>query len=197
MYRLSFTAAAFRFAESVRLAEAYQELGDWKAVRQAVFTDDLLRKGKRSTIKSEFREIELRLGSLSDPEIQFLLQTDTVSQRYLLLIAICRTYTFVQQFVLDVVRANYQRFEFDISETDYRRFFDQQAALHDELDRLADSSKVKIRQVLFKLLEGAGYIVSVQQRTITRPVVLDTLVGLIRQTQPADLPLILFNDRDL
>ena len=197
MYRLSFTAAAFRFTESIRLAELYQQLGNWRAVQQRALTNDTLQLGKRATIARESRELITRLQQLSEPEIGFLVRIDTVSQRHLLLIAICRTYPFVRQFVLDVVRVNYQRFEFDIAETDYRRFFDHQVAIHDELDRLSDSSKAKIKQVLFKILEDAGYILSTRQRTITRPVVLESLVNLIRQARPADLPLLIFNDRDL
>lgn len=197
MYRLSFTAVAFRFAESIRLAEVYQEVGDWKIVRKLVLTNDTLQLGRAATITRESRELIHRLQLLTEAELDFLLKIDTVSQRHLLLIALCRTYAFVRQFVLDVVRVNVQRFEFDITETDYRRFFDQQAAVHDELDNLSDSTKAKIKQVLFKILEGAGYIISTQHRTIIRPVVLPTLVELIRQTRPADLPLIIFNDRDL
>lgn len=197
MYRLSFTAAAFRLTESIRLAEMYQEYADWQVVRTVALSNDTLQLGRAATITRESRELIHRLKQLAPEELTYLLQTDTVSQRHVLLIAICRTYAFVRQFVLDVVRVNYQRFEFDITETDYRRFFDQQAALHDELDQLSDSSKAKIRQVLFQLLEGAGYIISTQQRTITRPVVLDSLIGLLRQTRPADLPLLVFNDRDL
>ncbi len=197
MYRLSFTAVAFRFTESIRLAELYQQLGNWKEVQQRVLTNNTLQLGKRATITRESRELITRLQQLSELEIGFLLRIDTVSQRHLLLIAICRTYPFVRQFVLDVVRVNYQRFEFDITETDYRRFFDHQSAVHDELDRLLDSSKAKIKQVLFKILEDAGFILSTQQRTITRPIVLESLTNLIRQARPADLPLLIFNDRDL
>ncbi len=163
MYRLSFTAVAFRFAESVRLAEAYQELGDWKVVREMALINDSLQLGRAATITRESRELVHRLQQLSDLEVEFFLRSDTITQRHLLLIAICRTYEFVRQFVLDVVRINYQRFEFDITETDYRRFFNHQAAVHDELDRLSDSSKAKIKQVLFKMLEGAVIIIVMQQ----------------------------------
>ncbi|XWW47025.1 DUF1819 family protein [Fibrella sp. USSR17] len=197
MYRLSFTAAAFRLAESIRLAELYQQHADWQAAKRVALVDDILQLGRSVTIKRESRELIHRLQQLSDSEVDFLLRTDSVSQRQLLFIAICRTYPFIRNFVLQVVRVNYQRFEFDISETDYRRFFNQQISLYDELDRLSDSSKAKIRQVLFKILEGAGYIISSQQRTITRPVVLTSLIDLIRQNRPADLPLLLFNDQEI
>lgn len=197
MYRLSFTAAGFRLAETTRLAETYAELGDWSAVRAAVFTGDLLQKGKRQTIKSEYRELELRLHTLSEQEIRYFLETDAVTRRQLLLIAICRTYEFVRQFVIDVVRVNYQRFEVAITDSDYLRFFVMQSALHEKLDQLSASSKVKIRQVLFQMLAGGGYIVSTQQRIITPPVVLPTLTELLRQERPDDLPLLIFNDRDL
>ncbi|MBD2757117.1 DUF1819 family protein [Spirosoma validum] len=197
MYRLSFTAASFRLAESIRLAELYQQCADWQKVKQMAIAGDVLQLGRAATVTRESRELIHRLKKLADKEMDFLLHTDTLTQRQMILIAICRTYDFVRQFVLDVVRVNYQRFEFDISDSDYSRFFNQQAALHDELDELSDSSKAKIRQVLFQILAGAGYIMSTQQRVITQPVVLDTLADLIRQTRPADLPLLLFNDRDL
>lgn len=197
MYRLSFTAASFRLAESVRLAELYQQYADWEKVKQTAIADDVLQLGRTATVIRESRELIHRLKKLSDNELLYLTQTDTITQRQMILISICRTYEFVRQFVLDVVRVNYQRFEFEISDSDYRRFFDQQAALHDELDQLSDTSKAKIRQVLFQILAGAGYIMSTQQRIIMQPVVLDSLINLIRQTRPADLPLLLFNDRDL
>lgn len=197
MYRLSFTAASFKFAESMRLAETYHERKDWKVVREMTFTDDLLQRGKHTTIQSEYRELELRLKTLTDNELAFLLETDSVSQRQLLWVAICRTYPFIRQFVMEVIRPNYQRYELELAETDYRRFFEQQANLHDELERLTESSKVKIRQVLFKMLEGAGLIASVKQRTILRPVLLDALTDLLRLYNPADLPLLIYIDHEL
>lgn len=197
MYRLSFTAAAFKFPESIRLAETYHERKDWKVVREMTFADDLLQRAKYKTIKSEFRELEVRLKTMTDNELAFLLDTDSVSQRQLLWVAICRTYPFIRQFTMEVIRPNYQRFEWTISETDYRRFFERKADMHDELNRLTDSSKAKIRQVLFKMLEGTGLITSAKQRTILRPIVLDTLAQLLRQNNPSDLPLLFFNDHEL
>lgn len=197
MYRLSFTAAAFQFAESIRLAETYAEIGDWKRVRAITLADDLLQRGKQSTIKSQYRELEVRLKTLSPTEIEFLVQTDSVSQRQLLWVAICRAYPFIRNLTMEVIRPNFQRFEPDISETDYRRFVERQTDLHDELARLTDSSKVKIRQVTFKILEGAGLINSVQHRTILRPVVLPSLTDLLRRENRADLPLLFFHDSDL
>ena len=46
----------------------------------------------------------------------------------------------------------------EITQLDYDAFFNSKLSWHDELDKLTDSTKNKLRQVLFKMLREAEVI---------------------------------------
>ena len=49
------------------------------------------------------------------------------------------------------------------------RFFNQKAEWHDELDRIAHATQVKVRQIIFKMMREAGLLT---EDHIINPVVL-------------------------
>ena len=65
-YLLSFTACPMRRPESVTVARLYMELGDWKAVRSAIESDDILMIRSESSRKRLGLELVKRLKNLSE-----------------------------------------------------------------------------------------------------------------------------------
>jgi len=84
-----------------------------------------------------------------------------------------KTYNFIREFVIEVLREKVLVFDYNITEGDYISFFRRKNELHTEMDSLTDKTQYKLKQVTFKILEQAGLIDNVKQRQI-QPQILDT-----------------------
>jgi len=73
----------------------------------------------------------------------------------MLWLAICRCYPFIAQFAVEVLREKYLSMDILLSHHDYDLFFDHKSEWHEKLGTLSQSTRNKLRQVLFKMLREA------------------------------------------
>ena len=157
-YTLSFTAAPLLANESVRLAECYAKEHDWAKVREIAVRDNLLQARRASSLKRIVSELVARLKTLRDDEIDFLVQADYPAREYMLWIAVCRCYAFIADFATEVVHHQFMSGKTSVTHEDYTVFFNAKLQWHPELDALTDSTRGKLRQVLFKMLRESGIL---------------------------------------
>lgn len=186
-YRFSFTAASLMLVELIDYAKIL--------VANGFVIDDLqhqsLNKDKAKTGKREFAELKIRLSTLSKDELVLLAESDMATQKLLSYIACCRAYKYIRDFVLEVVLEKISIYDHQITEIDYNAFFNKKCIDHDELEDLADTTKAKIKQVVFKILQQAGLIDGVKSKNIIIPIVEARLENVIKGTNPNDLALLL------
>ena len=163
-YLLSFTAASLSLAESLTIAETYNRLQDWDAVREAVLTQNLLHARTRSSLRRKYVELARRLQTLNDEQLLTFVSADPQTQRQLLWLAVCKRYAYIREFAVEVVREKFLRMEMTLSDYDYDAFFNRKADWHEELDEITTATKKKIKQVLFLMLQQAEIIT--RDRTI-------------------------------
>ncbi len=158
-YDFGFTAVSLQLKETLLVARALEE---------NITLDHalLLGKGKSATGKRKLTEFKKRIATLSESERIWLLQGDLRSQRQLAFIAACRAYAFIRDFLVEIVREKMLIFDYQITEGDYLTFFRRSAELNDQLDRLSEATKKKIRQVMFLMLEEAGIIDNTKNKMI-------------------------------
>lgn len=157
-YSMSFTTGSLFHRESVQLAALYLELGDWSAVRDKVFTENLLQTRTANSLKRTYREIVSRLMTLQRNEIVLLVESSPQEQAYLLWMAVCRRYTFIAEFAAEVLRERYITLKTDLSVEDFDSFFNRKSEWHTELDELRPTTRKKLRQVLFKILREVDLV---------------------------------------
>jgi hypothetical protein len=186
-YRFSFTAASLMPMELIEYAKIL--------VGNGFIIDDLqhqsLNKDKAKTGKREFAELKIRLSTLSKDELLLLAESDIATQKLISYIACCRAYSYIREFVMEVVLEKVSLFDLQITEIDYNAFFNKKCIDHDELEDLAITTKAKIKQVVFKILQQAGFIDSVKSKKIIIPIVDTRLENIIKETNPSDLVLLL------
>lgn len=170
-YNMSFTAGALLQAESVTIARLYLELGDWNEVKEKAIADNVLQSRAVSTLKRLSYEIISRLNTLNTEEMLLLVGSDYQDQAYLIWLAICRHHKFVADFATEVLRERFITFKTDLQYSDFDTFFNRKCDWHSELDNLSDSTKKKLRQVMFKMLREANLLDSnnIIQHTILSP----------------------------
>lgn len=157
-YKLSFTGAGLSISSSIKIAEVYGQLRDWEAVKAKVKSENLLQARTGSSVQRTFQELAPRLQELSEAQLELLVEGNHQEQKQLLWWAICRRYAFIREFALEVLHEKYLRLDYELTEFDYAAFFNRKADWHQELDGLADSSKTKLKTVLFRMMREAGLL---------------------------------------
>jgi hypothetical protein len=162
-YSMSFTAGALLYRESLKVTRLYEEVDDWQAVRAQVMDDNLLQMRTLSAAKRVFREVASRLKRLTPAELTLLRTGTRQEQNHLLWLAICKRYRFIYDFAVEVVREKFIRLDFDLTYDAYEIFFNNKAEWHPEVEGIAESTRKKLRQVLFKMMREANLLSSDNQ----------------------------------
>ncbi len=157
-YSLSFTSATLLHRESVLVAELYLTVGDWNEIRTQVLSNNLLQSRTLNTSKRLCREIISRLKTCSKEELEFLVDGTLEEQGYLLWLAICRRYTFIGDFSMEVLRERALSLRFSLDREDFDAFFHRKAEWHDELEQIKPVTKQKLRQFLFRMLREVKFL---------------------------------------
>jgi len=184
-YKLSFTGAGLSISGSIKLAEVYLQIKDWDAVKEKVKTENLLQARTQSSVQRTFQELAPRLQQLTAEQLELLVEGNHQEQKQILWFAVCSRYAYIREFAIEVVHEKYQSLDYELTEFNYDAFFNRKADWHDELDRLRETTKTKIRTVLFRMLREAGLIS--KDHVIIPTVLSSRMVELLAPDSPASL----------
>jgi len=178
-YSMSFTSGALLYQESLIVAQLYEEIKDWDTVRERVLADNLLRMRTPNSSKRIFREVASRLKRLTPAQLALLRTGNQQEQRHLLWLAICKRYRFIYDFAVEVLREKFIRLDFALSYDAFDIFFNDKAEWRPEVAGVAESTRKKLRQVLFKILREANFLTQDNQMlpAVLSPQTLDVIVA--------------------
>ena len=157
-YRLSFGTGNAYINESNLILKKYLENKDWRETEKYSIENNILQTNTLSSSKRIFREISLRLKSLSQQEQEFFIRSNYVDQSILIWISICRTYKFIGDFASMIISEKFSSYQLEIEYSDFNYFFEKQQVLHEELRTLKDSTRKKLRQVIFRIMKDLNII---------------------------------------
>ncbi len=157
-YNMSYTACDLVSSETIKVAQLFLEERDWKQVSKIAFERNLLQYRTENALKRTLSEIISRLKILPPEAIDILVNGTPFEQNQILWFALCLRYQFIYDFAIEVIIEKYNLMQPKITQLDYDAFFNSKLSWHDELDKLTDSTKYKLRQVLFKMLREAEVI---------------------------------------
>ena len=173
-YRMSFTVGGLFYQEAVLAAELYEKSKDWAKVRQEILKNNLFQSRTSTALERVCREVLSRLKLLSPEQIKILQDGSRQEQLQILWVAVCKRYCFIRDFAVEVIREKLLLMDYSLSEEDYTIFFDTKAEWHEELEKLKDSTKKKLKQVLFRTLRDAEIT---SKMNIIRPSILTRRVA--------------------
>ena len=154
-YRMSFTVGGLLYQESVSTVDLYIKSKDWAKVRDEIFKINLFQIRTQNSLERICREVLSRLKLLSLEQLKIIQDGSRQEQLQILWIAVCKRYSFIRDFAIEVIREKFLLMDYAISKEDYTIFFDTKAEWHEELEKLKDSTKKKLKQVLFRILREA------------------------------------------
>ena len=195
-YILSFTAASLRLNEMVKVATAAHEAetSDLNVVKESgvVFSSVKTRTSDR-----EFREVRKRLETLTPDQMEILIRGDLISQKQIAFLSVCKSYAFIRDFTVDVIRDKVLVFDYKINISDFKSFIHGKAQLHPELEDFSDSTIKIAEQVMFHILEQAGIINNAVERIIQPQMLQPDVINSVVKDDPMWMKVFLMPDRDI
>jgi len=192
---MSFTNAGLLVRESLILAQAYKSIGDWKQTTQQSFEQNLLQAKKPSSAKRNIGEICGRLKELTEEQFELLLEGAHADQLQILWLAAAKRYQFAAEFSEEIVREKFLKLDYLLNYDDFDSFFNAKAEWDDGLDGLSDSTRMKIRQVLFRMLREAEIITA--DNMIIPAILSAEAAGVIKADNPALFAIYPISDFDI
>jgi hypothetical protein len=192
---MSFSTGGLFYNESLKTLEVYEVKKDWSVVREKVLADNLLQSRTQSSTARRAREICHRLETLTAKQLQLLSNGSVQEQLYLLWVGICKHYLFIKEFAVHVIREKFLRMDLLFTPQDYDIYFDEKAEWHEELEQLTDSTKAKLRQVLFKIMREAEILS--KDNMIIPGLLTQELAQVLAQDNPDWLTVLPVSDADI
>lgn len=189
-YSFSFTTASLMVSGMVLIAESIRNNMDFNYV-------EILGNGKSATGKKYYAELKKRLKNLTSDEVDVLIDGDLQTQKQICFLAVCKTYGFINDFTIEVLRNKLLVFDYEITDGDYLSFFRGKMQEHDELEGLTPQTENKVKSVIFKIYEQVGIIDSIKNRMIQPQFVDSKVLETIRKDNPNWLKIFLISDTDI
>ncbi len=187
-YKMSFGTGGLFINESAELARLYLSMPspNWEDALNLGLKEGLTSLPKSESNRRTLREIKNRLSSLTEEEIKYFCEdADRQEQASLLWLAACRTYRIIREFAVEVIREQYLSYQLDLPLDSFDRLYEAKAEWDDDLAALTETTFLKVRQVLFRLMREASIIS--EDRKILSSYLSPALRNLIINNNPADL----------
>ena len=185
-YKMSFSTGGLFLVESIDVARLHSPGPSWDATIVRALAEGTISLPKTASQQRTLREIVNRISTLTDDELAFLAETDDrTEQQALLWLAACRAYRFVGEFAVQVLRDRHLSYRLDLPLEVFDVFWDEKAEWHPELAEISRSTRLKLRQVLFRIMREAAILSS--DGTIQTAYLTARVKALISQTRPTDL----------
>jgi len=196
-YNLSYTSASLSTYESEVIAGLYLESKDWNDVRKSALEDNVLQKGTLSARKRLFGELQKRLETLTNEQLSFYAEASSSDAKCLSMLSCFKLYQFIYDFATEIMRKKLLLFDLQVLNSDYESFYDTKRVAYDKLNTVSESTQVKLKQVMFKMFEQAGFIDSVKTKNIQKPYLSEKLIELIVKDDPKYLSAFLYSDNEI
>lgn len=185
-YKMSFSTGGLFLNESVEVARLHEAGEPWEDTIVTALTEGAASLPKTASQRRSLREIVNRLSALTDEELAYLAATDDrTDQQALLWLAACRAYRFVWEFAVEVVRDRHLSYRLDLPLESFDLLWEEKAEWHDALNDISQSTRLKLRQVLFRMMREAGILSD--DDTIQTAYLTPRVKSLIADTRRKDL----------
>ena len=148
-----------------------------------IYRDNLFQYPTERSLKIMARSCLARLHALDDDSlISHIAESDTVSAKQVCLYAMMKRYRLVQDFMIDVIGAKYQRLDYTFSRREINIFMLQAQEQDFSAASWSDSTITKIRYVLMRILCENRYIDDRNAAALNPVIIFPALEDSIRRS---------------
>lgn len=185
-YKMSFSTGGLFLNESLEVARLHEDGEAWEDTILRAMEEGTTSLPKSASNRRSLREISNRLLTLTDEERAYLVEeADRSEQQAMLWIATCRAYRFVREFAVEVVRERYLSYQLDLPLESFDILYEAKAEWDEGLAGLSRSTRLKLRQIMFRMMREAG-IISEDDR-IQTAIISTRLKHMIEDHNPGEL----------
>ena len=164
-YLMSFGTGGLFINESAAVARLHTPDESWDATAARARQSGAFPVRKASSAQRSIREIVNRLKRLSDDELALFIDGERSEQAALLWLASCRAYRFIGEFAVEVLNERFLSLRTTLTYDDFDTFLAAKAEWSPKLAGLSNSTRAKLRAVLFRLMRE-GEILSPDDRIL-------------------------------
>ena len=196
-YNLSFTTGSLFVNETKKIAKLYVETKDWEKTREKVLKGNVIQKNSQKTILKEFYEIRKRLKNLNASVIEKIAKSENGKAKQLIFFSTVKTYRILFDFIREILRTKALVFNYQLSDADFNKFFKIKTETNPELEDITETTKAKVKQVIFRILAEVGMIDSIKQKNIIPFNISNDIISIIIKDDPKYLEAFLIPDSDI
>ena len=197
-YNISFTAGALMVNETSAVAEVLLDQGgDWDKARDIALQRNIMEKDKMATNKRVFALVRQRLETLTEYQLTLLVDGVASVKRLITYLAVCKSHTFIADFVMINVRDSFFNMNEKVSHANFNEFFNEKKYIHPELEAITEQTVAKVRQVVFRILEQSELIESVDSGLLQRPYLPEKVERAIVKDDPKWLATFLYSNNEI
>ena len=171
--KLSFTPLALGLYEFEVLIRLREDGDSWDVTKSKVHSDNLLKQTSQASVTRVLREVRQRIQCLDSTTCSNFLKWGYEERQAIALIAACKCYPFIFNFIRGPLRDKIQVFDLALHDSDFDVYWNGVAVDHPNLENTAESTKKKLKQVLIRLLAEASLLSETDNPFIT-PIPLPT-----------------------
>lgn len=183
--------------ETKEISLLYNQIKNWKEVEQKVLEDNLLQRNSLSTRKRVFSELKKRINNFNEDELKYFNTASMEDVKVLSFIGCLKTYRFIYEFVIEVIREKFLIFDYQLEPCDYTSFLESKMALSKKLSSVSETTQKKLRQVLYNILAEVGLIENIKNPYITKPLLSESIIKLLINDDEKLLKALLLNDSEI
>ncbi|WP_213195476.1 BrxA family protein [Cloacibacterium caeni] len=150
-YSLGFTAGALLYKEAKEYIAAISSFEDYLSLKENV-ANIYIPTNSEASRKRIKGELDKRLRLLNSEYLNLFLNAEEKDRKIILLLAICKCYVIVAEFLLEVIYPKWKRFDYDVSTYDFSYFLSEKLSSQ-QMDSISDQTKYKLSQVVVKMLK--------------------------------------------
>jgi len=179
------------------MATLFEQTRDWEVVKQKVLEENLLQKNSLATRKRIYSELKKRIEKLSEDELRYFNTAPMEDLKILSFVGCLKSYRFIYEFVIEVVREKFLLFDYQIESSDYNSFFESKLAISQKLGSISETTQKKLRQVVYRILAEVGLIESTKNPCITKPLLSESIIHLLINDDIMLLKAMLVSDSEI
>ena len=158
-YRMSFATIGLSLNETIDIAKLHQPGEPWSKTSNRAIMNGIMLFPKESSNRRAISEITSRLKTLSEDDLDFLINCDYPDdKKNMLWIAFCRSYRIIREFLMETINDRCLSGITDLQPYHFNSFIDNKSMFHEELESIGESTRTKSGKALFRLLRNVDII---------------------------------------
>ena len=158
IYNGEIVAGSLLIEESRKIARLLLEKVNPDGWHQAIVLDNILQKRSPATAIRQARLIKNRLTLMDKGLWQLVHEGSSEITSQALLAASIKHSHLVGDFMDTVIRQHWQTFQKEIRLSDWHQFLDRCAQIDPQVDAWKETTRSKLKQIVFRILAEAKYI---------------------------------------